>query len=136
MSVILHIDSKRDRGNFYPEVPVIEDEYLRFWVESNDEAVCNDGSPADYVVKRHHSSSQWIVALQGGATCHDDETCTARQTQDASLTGSGSEWHSILANGLLSSDCDVNPRFCNSNTYLCISARGCRSGRDCGASGT
>jgi hypothetical protein len=52
-----------------------------------------------------------IVYLQGGGLCVDDATCTARAKTDL---GSSDKWPATMTQGgILSDDCDENPRFCH-----------------------
>ena len=44
-------------------------------------AVCNDGSPAGYYVRKSYGSKRWIVYLEGGWYCYDKSSCDARWTR-------------------------------------------------------
>lgn len=41
------------------------------------DAVCNDGTPATYVLRRN-DTSRWLIFLDGGGFCADDASCAAR----------------------------------------------------------
>lgn len=49
-------------------------------------AICNDGSPSGYYLRRSASnSSGWVIYLEGGGLCYDYKTCKSRNPM---LTGS------------------------------------------------
>eukprot|EP00931_Biecheleriopsis_adriatica_P013651 TRINITY_DN11510_c0_g1_i3.p1 TRINITY_DN11510_c0_g1~~TRINITY_DN11510_c0_g1_i3.p1 ORF type:complete len:451 (+),score=78.31 TRINITY_DN11510_c0_g1_i3:71-1423(+) len=89
-------------------------------------AVCLDGSPAGYYFAPGHGSGKhkWMIHLQGGGWCVDEEECTQRAS---SPLGSSKTYHTtneknkILgyydggAQGLLSLSCRNNPDFCDWN---------------------
>lgn len=100
----------------------------------NEGAVCLDGTPpgyyfrkgelnyckymhsADYmrntlifIVGMDDGADKWIVYFQGGGWCYDEELCLERSRGEL---GSSKSWPSIMqADGIMSSDKDVNPDF-------------------------
>ncbi len=76
-------------------------------------AVCNDGSPAGYYWRAGaNNSSAWIVFLEGGAWCYDQQTCLDRSNFAFDLTSSINYAPSIVRAGIFSSS---DPRFGNAN---------------------
>ena len=41
-------------------------------------AVCNDGTPATFAIRRNPSSKRWMIWLEGGGECHDGASCDQR----------------------------------------------------------
>ena len=93
-------------------------------------AVCLDGSPAGYYV--HYGKyigtilksynfiyflgttmpKKWIIHLQGGAWCYDEDDCVSRTK---TIFGSSKDWKDCFDDfspGVMSDDCKVNPHFC------------------------
>ncbi|XP_022792436.1 pectin acetylesterase 7-like [Stylophora pistillata] len=79
---------------------------------SNKGAVCLDGSPPGIYFRNGTGSdrSKWIVFFQGGAWCHDAETCSERSS---TALGSSKCYRRYLSDvqGLLSSQTRNNPDF-------------------------
>lgn len=79
---------------------------------SDKGAVCLDGSPPGIYLRNGKGSdrSKWIVFLQGGAWCHDAETCYERSS---TALGSSKCYtrHFTDVQGLLSSQTRNNPDF-------------------------
>lgn len=77
---------------------------------SLSEALCNDGSPATYYIKPSSSnSSTWVILLEGGFFCYDDESCRLRAINSANLTSSKQNKRSRKGHGVLASRVDENP---------------------------
>ncbi|XP_065887728.1 uncharacterized protein [Dysidea avara] len=74
-------------------------------------AVCLDGSPPGYYFRTGTSSpNKWIVHLEGGGWCYDEDDCVKRSKE---RLGSSKDWPSIVSfSGLLSDDCTINPDYC------------------------
>lgn len=54
---------------------------VELWLSSLSkfkDAVCTDGSPAGYYIRRSVQSSTWLVYLQGGGWCYDEASCNVR----------------------------------------------------------
>jgi len=88
---------------------------LQPWLTTYDQdAVCNDGSPAGYYFKPGSDSKQWLVYLEGGYWCWDEESCTERyQTDKFDMSSTG--WKSEFAQeGIFGTDPSTNP-FANVN---------------------
>ena len=84
-------------------------------VEKN--AVCLDGSPGAFYIRRNPLSSQWRIFLEGGGWCYDEYDCADRATYD--LGSSNAYPPSIDADyvgGIMSSDLLVNPTFADANS--------------------
>jgi hypothetical protein len=79
-------------------------------------AVCNDGSPEAYIVRPGSgaAASRWVIDMQGGGSCYDATTCSARAS---SLTSSAGEHASdgvdisSQMGGILSTSPTANPDF-------------------------
>ena len=80
---------------------------------SESGAVCLDGSPPGYYF--HNGSgigkSKWIIFFQGGAWCHDPDTCYQRSS--TVLGSSGCFRRHLRLEGLLSNQVKYNPDFYN-----------------------
>lgn len=76
-------------------------------------AVCNDGSPALFSIRPGFGAAQnrWIIFLDGGASCIDAATCTARATDTPDLISSnGYQTNPFDTNfGVISPDPAKNP---------------------------
>ena len=56
------------------------------------------------------SPNKWIIHLQGGGWCYDEDDCVLRSK---TTLGSSVNWaNSYTDSGLLSDDCTINPYFC------------------------
>jgi len=90
---------------------------LRMFDEGT-EALCLDGTRAGYYIRPGNASnSVFIVELEGGGWCDSEADCYGRSFTDI---GSSKNWPPTGcpgmdggSNGLLSSDCTINPYFCN-----------------------
>ena len=93
--------------------------YLNNSIGLSKNAVCLDGTPAAFYVRRNASSTQWRVFFQGGGWCYDADDCATRATSDL---GSSAAYPPTLASGgsgMMSTRRDVNPTFWAANTvYL------------------
>lgn len=89
---------------------------------AHPDALCNDGSPAVYVVRPGIAPGRdrWLVHLDGGGACFDLATCTQRWNSDGGggprrNMGSGAytqAWaDDEVWSGILSTDADENPLF-------------------------
>ena len=77
-------------------------------------AVCLDGTPAGFYYSpaaNAGASKSWQIYFQGGGWCYDEMDCYGRSKNNL---GSSKNWPtSASLNGIVSSDCKVNPDFCN-----------------------
>ena len=77
-------------------------------------AVCLDGTPAGFYYSpaaNADASKSWQIYFQGGGWCYDEMDCYGRSKNNL---GSSKNWPtSASLNGIVSSDCKVNPDFCN-----------------------
>jgi hypothetical protein len=48
-------------------------------------AICNDGSPAVYMIRRNPATTRWLVWLEGGGNCPDGPSCAQRWTSKRDL---------------------------------------------------
>ncbi len=80
-------------------------------------AICNDGSPAIYYVRRGAGcgAKRWLVAFEGGGSCSTIEECRIRPTKYKSSIGADST--SKFA-GMLSNNAALNPDFFSANTVF------------------
>lgn len=80
---------------------------------SESGAVCLDGTPPGYYF--HNGSgkgkSNWIIFFQGGAWCHDPDTCYQRRS--TALGSSACFRRHLRLEGLLSNQVKYNPDFYN-----------------------
>jgi len=91
---------------------------------TNPEAVCNDGSPSIVYVRKTHTK-KWLIYVEGGILyCWDKATCDTRRAQHPELMSSDDAPDSLDPTGLMSSDCALNPDWCDANIgyiYYCSS---------------
>eukprot|EP01116_Phalansterium_solitarium_P020479 TRINITY_DN6060_c0_g1_i1.p1 TRINITY_DN6060_c0_g1~~TRINITY_DN6060_c0_g1_i1.p1 ORF type:complete len:396 (-),score=118.20 TRINITY_DN6060_c0_g1_i1:162-1349(-) len=88
---------------------------LRLLPESLVESVgsrCLDGSPAGYYQNLNPQSRRFVIYLEGGGYCMNQETCVARSTTPY---GSSKSWPQTMPptadRDIISSDKDLNPDF-------------------------
>ncbi|XP_076815036.1 palmitoleoyl-protein carboxylesterase notum1-like [Clavelina lepadiformis] len=86
-----------------------------FKLTGRDSAKCNDGTDAGYYLLRRPSSRKWIIYLQGGWYCADEESCKLRMAQIPSLTGSASWRNCKTGDGIISMSSTVNPHLYDAN---------------------
>jgi hypothetical protein len=80
------------------------------------QALCNDGSPAGYYVRRsaNPDSREWVVHLQGGGGCYSLATCDERGLGNR-LTSSDN-WPDVwVESGIFSQSPELNPDFYDFN---------------------
>lgn len=93
------------------------DTFQAVW-DSYHDAVCNDGSPGAFYFQNATDPAKahlWMVYLEGGGWCYDDETCYTRMSQSPSLTSSqnhdgSARWPmQMKMSGIFDSDPERNP---------------------------
>lgn len=80
-------------------------------------AVCNDGSPAGYYIRRGvgAGSTVWNIHLQGGGMCYDLASCGQRAESLSSLMSASEGPELRESNGIQSISSKDNPDFYNAN---------------------
>ena len=80
---------------------------------SADGAVCLDGSPPGFYLRNgtNLEKSKWIIFFQGGAWCHDIDTCYQRS--NTALGSSTCFRRHLRHEGFLSNEVKYNPDFYN-----------------------
>ncbi|XP_057651110.1 palmitoleoyl-protein carboxylesterase NOTUM [Diorhabda carinulata] len=82
---------------------------------SNRSITCNDGSQAGFYLRRSHSSTKWIIFLEGGWYCYDIQTCRNRWLKQRHYMTS-SKWPETKdVGGILSPNMKENPFWWNAN---------------------
>ena len=83
-------------------------------------AYCNDGSAPVYYKKLNPESKEWLIYLEGGGDCYNKASCEDRQNiYPFLMTGALDKTsETVTYEGFLSSDCEVNPAFCNANKFF------------------
>jgi len=94
-------------------------------------AVCNDGTPAGYYFSPGTAGtapgSTWLLYLQGGLWCYDEQSCLARAAADDAQISSASWGATMGANGIFATDATDNPfagvnkvfiPYCSSDAWL------------------
>eukprot|EP01060_Flectonema_neradi_P034117 TRINITY_DN5893_c6_g1_i1.p1 TRINITY_DN5893_c6_g1~~TRINITY_DN5893_c6_g1_i1.p1 ORF type:complete len:451 (+),score=83.72 TRINITY_DN5893_c6_g1_i1:53-1354(+) len=80
-------------------------------------AVCIDGTPSGYyfqpAANLDQNANNWQIYFQGGGWCYDTRDCWERSK--GSLGSSKSWANTSSMGGIMSSDCETNPDFCNFN---------------------
>ena len=86
-----------------------------------ENAICNDGSPANYYIRLSNTNSKsWIILLDGGYFCYDKITCNQRAINSHNLTSShGSKLYKI-GDGILSSSSIENKYWSDVNTVYVL----------------
>ena len=76
-------------------------------------AVCLDGSPPGIYLRNGSGigKSKWIIFFEGGAWCHDDDTCFKRSSTELGSSKCFSRF--LRLEGLLSNQASYNPDFYN-----------------------
>ncbi len=50
-----------------------------YWKEANDSrALCNDYTRAGFFLKSNNASNRWVIFLESGSLCYNNETCNRR----------------------------------------------------------
>ncbi|XP_065215389.1 palmitoleoyl-protein carboxylesterase NOTUM [Planococcus citri] len=76
---------------------------------------CNDGTPAGFYVRKNGNSKKWIVYLEGGWFCYNEENCRERWSRDRYLMSS-EHWTPFRSgSGILSDNPDENPYWWHAN---------------------
>eukprot|EP00118_Oscarella_pearsei_P019300 m.204177 g.204177 ORF g.204177 m.204177 type:complete len:368 (+) comp39642_c0_seq2:45-1148(+) len=82
-------------------------------------AVCNDGSPSGYYLRKSASkSSKWIVFLEGGWYCFDEQSCDERLRLTPQLMSSEKWPLSYDGEGILSDKQEENPNWYDANAVM------------------
>ncbi|CAG9860709.1 unnamed protein product [Phyllotreta striolata] len=82
---------------------------------SNRSITCNDGSQAGFYLRRSHSSTKWIIFLEGGWYCYDAHSCRNRWLKQRHYMTS-SKWPETRdVGGILSPNPKENPFWFNAN---------------------
>jgi hypothetical protein len=90
------------------------------------QAVCNDGSPAAYVLRPGvgAATKRWVLMLQGGFDCYDQNTCASRAAGSPTMVSSvgykALSGASLRADGIESADPNVNPDFYDATQVLAL----------------
>ncbi|NOU27071.1 MAG: hypothetical protein HOO96_04110 [Polyangiaceae bacterium] len=77
-------------------------------------AICNDGTPAVYYIRRGSGcgAKRWVLGLEGGGSCNTLAECAAR---GPGLRGTSGAAASKNGTGILSADAAANPDFFTAN---------------------
>eukprot|EP01112_Ceratiomyxa_fruticulosa_P019242 TRINITY_DN6272_c0_g1_i2.p1 TRINITY_DN6272_c0_g1~~TRINITY_DN6272_c0_g1_i2.p1 ORF type:complete len:378 (-),score=57.56 TRINITY_DN6272_c0_g1_i2:145-1278(-) len=80
-------------------------------------AVCNDGTPAGFYFRAGSGSGSntWVVHLQGGFWCWNNDTCSTRSIQSPYYVSSRNWSETLDVGGLFSTSQSNNPYFYNAN---------------------
>lgn len=91
-------------------------------VAAHPSAICNDGSPAVYMIRRNPSTTRWLVWLEGGGNCNDGPTCEQRWNEKRDLMSSipisqryAAGTIDYPSSGVFSNDPDENPALNDAN---------------------
>ncbi|XP_050026869.1 palmitoleoyl-protein carboxylesterase NOTUM [Dermacentor andersoni] len=91
---------------------------LRRVLLANGTAVCNDGSPAGYYIRKRPGNRRWILFLEGGWHCYDDKSCAGRWMRTRQLMSSLQWPDSRQVGGILSANREENQYWWNANHVL------------------
>ncbi|XP_022706381.1 palmitoleoyl-protein carboxylesterase notum1-like [Varroa jacobsoni] len=82
----------------------------------NSTAMCNDGSPAGYYIRRATGGSKrWVVFLEGGWHCFNEKTCHIRWKTNGHFMTSLGWTEQRYERGILSPNMAENPYLWNAN---------------------
>ncbi|NP_001161614.1 notum protein precursor [Saccoglossus kowalevskii] len=110
MTQIKYLASALNLCGFVPELPKMKLRYLE-----NTTVTCNDGSPAGYYLYPSNGSTRWLIFLEGGWYCFDDDSCQSRWESMRGLMSSTRWTPEKAGSGLLSPDPEENPNWWNAN---------------------
>ncbi|KAK5650413.1 hypothetical protein RI129_001442 [Pyrocoelia pectoralis] len=82
---------------------------------SNRSITCNDGSQAGFYLRKSHSSKTWIIYLEGGWYCYDQQTCRNRWVRQRHFMTSSHWPETRNEGGILSPNEEENPFWWNAN---------------------
>lgn len=84
-------------------------------------ALCNDGSPATYYIRRAAADNGdatkklWVILLEGGYFCYDEDSCRQRAANSFNLTSSLDSRPFRHGHGVLSTNAKENPYWNKAN---------------------
>jgi len=80
-------------------------------------AVCLDGSPGIFWLHRGNTTSNWVIAFEGGGWCYTPEDCWQRSQTElgTSKTMTSKQEGKGMFSGTFNPDCKKNPTFCEFN---------------------
>ena len=89
-------------------------------------AVCLDGSPGAFYLKPAASGfeTSWQFYMEGGGWCWSVTDCASRALGGLGSSTGYAPSIASMGGGIVSSDCDINPAFCNANQVFfkyCVS---------------
>jgi len=91
-----------------------------------NEAFCLDGSPGAFYIKPASTSkpgadaaagfaTSWQFYLEGGGWCWSADDCASRAQGGLGSSNNYAPTLGAMGGGIVSSDCSVNPTWCNAN---------------------
>jgi hypothetical protein len=80
-------------------------------------AVCNDGTPGIYYLRKT-GNQVWVIYLEGGGYCYDPNTCAARWATARMMMSSSGYPKTMTGTGILSENPNVNPNFWSANSVF------------------
>jgi hypothetical protein len=90
----------------------------RVWIQDED-AICNDGTPSAYYIKKSETGSdQWLVMLEGGGQCYDKDSCLERFKTSENLMSSKKYKDTISLSGVFDSDPEKSTMSSSNKVYL------------------
>lgn len=100
-----------------PEEELTFQPLTRHFVENAEQrmAICNDGSPAVYYMSEGagEGKDNWLVYLQGGGYCENEEDCMARAKESPKLVSTERRAEQVNVGGIFLRDPELNPDFYN-----------------------
>jgi hypothetical protein len=105
------VDEEKDKAVTY-------DSRLPRYFASSPDALCNDGTPADYYVRRSvvPNTDKWVIMLEGGDVCYDVPTCLERSQMYPMALTSNMSTPFRVGRGIMSADPKINPLFWDAHT--------------------
>eukprot|EP00118_Oscarella_pearsei_P003276 m.13707 g.13707 ORF g.13707 m.13707 type:complete len:454 (+) comp25158_c0_seq2:2226-3587(+) len=86
----------------------------------NNKVACNDRSPSGYYLRSSEGSKIWIIYLEGGGYCYDEQMCNERFSNlDEQPHMTSDRWRpKKTGTGILSASIEENPSWWNANAVF------------------
>jgi hypothetical protein len=91
---------------------------LHYVTAYDDMATCNDGTSAGFYYAAGSDPSLWLVYLQGGLWCYDQESCLERASKGPQQISSKSWGTTTTQDGIFDTDASNNPFAAANKVYI------------------
>ncbi|THD28213.1 Protein notum [Fasciola hepatica] len=124
--------SQRLSGNF------ILHHFHKLHLLNDSTALCNDGSPSGYYYRpsKNPDARNWLIFLEGGWYCFDEDTCRLRESSTFTLFSSATWPANRVFDGILSAYENINPIYHDyHNVFIPYCSSDLWTGKQAGQSG-